>query len=131
MENSNILIDTSIIVDHLRKKNKSKSKFWKLANAFNCAISTITLFELYSGAKNNSQKKDIDIISALMDIIPYDANQAKMASEIFHTLKKDNKLIEYRDIFIASCAIEQNIPLATPNKKHFDRIENLRLLTNE
>ena len=30
MENNRILIDTSIVIDYLRKKNKAKSQFIKL-----------------------------------------------------------------------------------------------------
>ena len=37
-------------------------------------------------------------------------------------------LIEFRDILIASSAIAQNIPLATLNHKHFNRIDDLNIL---
>ena len=126
MENSDILIDTSIIIDYLRKVNKSKTEFWRVINEYNCAISTVTLYELYSGAKNDKQKKELDIILSFLEIIPFDISQAKYASDIFQTLKKENKLIEFRDIFIASCAISKKLPLVTLNKKHFERIDGIK-----
>jgi predicted nucleic acid-binding protein len=95
---------------------------------YECTISTVTLYELYSGAKKDTQKEDVDILESMLEIIPFDALQAKKASEIFQTLKKENKLIEFRDIFIASCAISKKIPLATLNKKHFERIKDIQLL---
>ncbi|NEW59718.1 type II toxin-antitoxin system VapC family toxin [Sulfurovum sp. bin170] len=128
MEDSRILIDTSVIIDYLRKQNKKSTKFWKLMSEYECTISTVTLYELYSGAKKDTQKEDVDILESMLEIIPFDALQAKKASEIFQTLKKKNKLIEFRDIFIASCAISKKIPLATLNKKHFERIKDIQLL---
>ena len=128
LEYSRALIDTSIIIDYLRKQNKQKSEFWRLMNEYECAISTITLFELYSGAKNKQQKEDVDTLRAYLEVIAFDDRQAKEASKIFQTLKKQNRLIEFRDIFIASCAITKQIPIATLNIDHFERIEDIQLL---
>ena len=128
MENSKILIDTSVIIDYLRKKNKKSTIFWKLVNNYECSISAITLFKLYSGARKDTQKEDVNILKSVLEIIPFDAFQAEQASVIFQTLKKENRLIEFRDIFIASCAISNKIPLATLNKRHFERIEYIKFL---
>lgn len=122
------MIDTSVIIAYLRKQKKEKSEFWSLIQKYECAISTITLFELHSGAKNTHQREDVETLKAYLEIVPFDTLQAKQASIIFQILKKSNKLIEFRDIFIASCAISQNIPLATLNRDHFERIDNIKLL---
>ena len=63
-----------------------------------------------------------------LEVLDFDREQSKVASNIFRSLKSKNKLIEFRDIFIASCAITSNIPLATLNTKHFKRIDGLILL---
>ena len=97
-------------------------------NEYECAISTVTLYELYSGAKKDTQKEDVNILKSMLEIISFDALQAEQASNIFQTLKKENRLIEFRDIFIASCAISKKIPLATLNKRHFERIKDIELL---
>ncbi|NIM11069.1 MAG: PIN domain-containing protein [Candidatus Aminicenantes bacterium] len=55
----NLLIDTSIIIDHLRKKNKNKSQLYNLVGKYTLFISTITVFELYTGAINDQKKQDI------------------------------------------------------------------------
>jgi predicted nucleic acid-binding protein len=39
------------------------------------------------------------------------------------------KSIEFQDLIIAATAISFNNPLATINKKHFDNIEGLDLIT--
>ena len=130
MEYRKVLVDTSVIIDYLRKTKKEESIFWKVINNYDCVISVVTIFELYSGAKNKQHIEAVDKVISFLEILSFDTPQAKLASKIFKILKEKNKLIEFRDIFIASCAIGENIPLVTLNDKHFKRIEDLVLLTN-
>ncbi len=41
----------------------------------------------------------------------------------------DILVIEMRDIFIGATAVVYDMPLATLNKEHFERIEKLQLIT--
>ena len=118
MEYSEVLVDTSIIIEYLRKINKEKTLFWKIINTYECYISSVTVFELYSGAKEYSHKEALDIVLSHLNILPFDTEQAKISASLSQKLKAKNKLIEFRDIFIASSAIAKQIPLATLNKKH-------------
>jgi len=78
-----------------------------------------------SGSKNS----DFDtLLFKYIEIIAFEKNQADIASNIFKDLKKKNALIEFRDILISSCAIFEDISLATLNTKHFKRIEALNLI---
>lgn len=43
-------------------------------------------------------------------------------------LKKSRNQIEIADLFIAATALSYKIPLATLNRKHFDRVESLKLV---
>ena len=87
--------------------------------------SSICYFEYMAGSKNREfDKKLFENIK----VIAFDKEQAIVASEIFKNLKKNNKLIEFRDILIASTSISLNIPLSTLNKKHFDRIDGLEIV---
>ena len=128
MEYSEVLIDTSLIIEYLRKTNKEKTLFWEIINTYECYISSVTVFELYSGAKETSHYEALDTVLAYLTILPFDTEQAKISSSLFQKLKAKNKLIEFRDIFIASSAIAKKIPLATLNKKHFKRIDALELI---
>ena len=91
MDNPKLLIDTSIIIDHFRKKDKSNTRLIQLYNKYSLYISSVTVFEL-----------------------------CKLLTE--------NKMIEFRDIFIASSAIVNKLPLATFNLNHFARINGIRLI---
>jgi predicted nucleic acid-binding protein len=71
METRNVLIDTSIIVDHLRKKNKSKSELYKIINTYNLFVSTVTIYELFAGATDEQKRKDINDFIILVKILPF------------------------------------------------------------
>lgn len=125
---SGILTDTSVIIDFLRKKNKRHSVLWKLREKHECFMSSITLFELQCGAKTERHFDDIGKIRKWIKPLPFDIEIAEIASTIYRDLKRNNNLIEFRDIFIAATAISEKLCLATLNTKHFQRIKDIELL---
>lgn len=128
MDNRDILIDTTIIIDFLRKQNKQATYLWKVKEAgFIIRISTITVFELYAGAITDTHKDDLQKLLKWFEIIPFDFETARISAEIYKNLKKENQLIEFRDIFIAATSIKANISLLTLNKKHFNRIKDVKI----
>jgi len=51
-----VLLDTSILIDYFRKKDKTKTMFYQLADDFDeYKISAVTEYEIYSGT-NEDQK---------------------------------------------------------------------------
>lgn len=64
-----------------------------------------------------------------MIILPFNTETALIAATIDNELKKISKQIDLADLFIAATAISANIPCATLNKKHFERIEKLQLIS--
>ena len=126
MESKSILIDTSIIIDHLRKKNKTNTVFFKLvSHNYNLYISSITLFELLSGAIDAQKVKDIKTTLSFVKILDFDSSSAEKASAAYLHLKKRNSLVDVRDLFIAASAITNNLPVSTLNHKHFQNIPEL------
>ena len=51
MEDKRILIDTSVVIDHFRKKNKRKSLLYELARESTLFLSAISKFEFLVGAE--------------------------------------------------------------------------------
>ncbi|MEI6425248.1 MAG: type II toxin-antitoxin system VapC family toxin [Lentisphaerota bacterium] len=128
MESKDVLVDTTIIIDHLRKKNKSSTIFFKLvSDNYDLHISVITLFELLSGAIDEQKGKDIKTTLSFVKILNFDSSSATKASELYLQLKKRNRLVDIRDLFIAASAITQNLPVSTLNLKHFQRIPDLKI----
>ena len=127
MEAGSILIDTSIIIDHLRKKNKKKSRLFNIIENYDLFISTITIYELFAGALDETKRKDINDFLILAEILPFTRETAECAGDIYLTLRNQNELIDARDIFIAATALIHQLPLMTLNVKHFNRIDELRI----
>jgi predicted nucleic acid-binding protein len=50
MASERLLIDTSILIDHLRKTEKDKTVFYQLAPNFEFVVSAITEFEFSVGS---------------------------------------------------------------------------------
>jgi len=92
MEFPKLLIDTSIIIDFLRKKNKENTLFWKIINEYECYISTITEFELFCGAITDEKKRELEKIINLLQIINFDENASLKSAEIFLSLRKKTKI---------------------------------------
>ena len=122
------MIDTSIIIDHLRKKIKKKSQLYKIIDSHNLFTSTITLYELFAGATNEKKREDINDFIILVNVLPFTREAAERAGEIYLSLRNKNEIIDVRDILIGATAVTHNLPLMTLNVKHFERIEGLRIL---
>ncbi|MDN3582601.1 type II toxin-antitoxin system VapC family toxin [Mucilaginibacter flavus] len=124
-----ILLDTSILIEHFRKKDQTKTTLFELTKAgYRFAVSTITEYEIYAGAFDN-QIEFWNLFFQKMEVLAFDSKVAVTVSEIITALKKINKVIEAADLFIAATAVCYNTPCATLNKKHFERIEKLRLIS--
>lgn len=129
MELPRILIDTSIVIEHLRKQNRRKSILYRIADDYALYASTRVEFELYAGATDPQKWHDVHDILSWCTILPFTSDVAATAAALYRELKVANQLIEIRDIFIASTALTYTLPLMTLNLGHFDRIEGLQLLS--
>ena len=123
-----ILVDTSILIDYYRKTNKANSAWVALIDkGYEFAISAITKYELYSGA-TQSQITFWNSILASISVISLDESCVDTAVQINAVLKQKRKQIDLADLFIAATAMTSNLPIATLNKKHFDRIDGLNVV---
>jgi predicted nucleic acid-binding protein len=128
MADKTLMVDTSILIDYYRKTDKENAIWIKLIrDGYRFAISSITKYEIYSGA-TPSQLEFWNKVLTTIDIISFDESCVDVAVELNASLKKKRKQIEIADLFIAATALCHNLPFATLNKKHFERIEQLKLV---
>jgi tRNA(fMet)-specific endonuclease VapC len=123
-----MVIDTGIFIEHLRAKDKSSTILFGLADETELFISAVSLYELYMGATSKEKMQDIINLTSDLTILPFTDEIALKAGQIYHQLRASNQLIEFRDIFIAATCLVFNLPIATLNKKHFRRIDSLKIL---
>ncbi len=128
MADKTLVIDTTLLIDYFRKTDKSKSRLVQLSERFDqLAISTVTEFEVYSGATETQLTFWNELLSEII-VLPFDSQAAHIAVEIQRDLKKLRKSIEKADLFIAATAVANRLTLDTLNRKHFDNIKQLALL---
>ncbi|SFQ56963.1 type II toxin-antitoxin system VapC family toxin [Parafilimonas terrae] len=122
------LVDTTILIDYFRKTDKANSKLIALFDqGYDFSISAITHYEIYSGA-TSAQLPFWTSMLARTEVLFFDQTISQTAVDINAMLKQKRKQIGIADLFIAATAISNNLPLATLNRKHFDRIDGLPLL---
>ena len=124
MDKELICIDTTVLIDYYRKKDKSKSILVELSRTYNFCISVITKLEILVGVGPETEDFWTGVFSR-MTIIPLNELEVEKASQIIRSLKRQNGIIEIQDILIAATAIVNNVKFSTINRKHFNRISEL------
>jgi len=128
MADNIILIDTSILIDYFRKSDKANSKLISLVKSgYNFQISSVTEYEIFAGATIMQKNFWLELLENIV-VLPFDKIAASVAVEINANLKLKRKQIAIADLFIAATAISNNIPIATLNLKHFERIDDLQIV---
>ena len=124
-----ILVDTSIIIDFLRQKDKSKTIQIKLEQSgIPLHVSIITHTECFAGKSIWEKKGALQTLKSLFSdikILPLEEGLSVKAGEI--RAKYGSNI---SDAIIASTAISHNLELATLNVKDFKNIKNIKLLVD-
>ena len=129
MADKKIMIDSTILIDYFRKTDKSKSKLVELSMKYDkIYISTVTEFEVINGATNTQLDFWNNMLKGFT-ILDFDSKAARQAAIIVQQLKTKRKSIDKPDLFIASTAVSHGLTLDTANKKHFEFIDSLNLLS--
>ena len=120
-----MLIDSSLIIDFLRRRDKSSSWFHSLvAGGKQLAASVITQAELYAGKsvwEKHRAQNELKLIFSALNILPLSENIAVESGRIRAIYG-----IDLIDAIIAATAISKSLPLATLNPKHFKPITGLK-----
>lgn len=124
-----IFIDTSVLIDHFRKRGNEESLFFQLTTQYKAfGASVIVHYEIMLGATEAQEQYWNNLFADFM-IFPHTYNVNATLISIAKHLKKKSQDIGFRDMIIASSALFLNCPLATINHKHFKNIEGLQLIT--
>lgn len=128
MEAAVVCLDTSILIDFYREKDKRRSAFFQLTNRYKLfAVSIVTEYEILVGSRSDQQEFWEGFFDKVT-ILSFSKSVSDTAVRITKQLKAANKLIEVPDIFIGATALAHNLPIATLNLKHFERIQDLEIV---
>jgi len=128
-ETKPILIDTDIIINHLRGQ-KEETLFLKrvmVQEEFQGLFSVITEVELFAAEKiDEKQAGEINAILNNLNRIGLNSKVARLAGNLLGRFKKSHGL-EMPDAIISASALVHGVLLATKNIKHFAFIPGLLL----
>lgn len=125
-----VIVDTNIIIDHLRlQPTQHDSKLMLLVKQHPkeiLALSVISVQELYEGQSTKDRQKEQYLLATIspLKILPYTYEIAQLAGEIARDVEHP---IELADAAIAATAILNNAALLTLNTKDFVGITRLVL----
>lgn len=125
-----VILDTNIIIDHLRKATDQSllTKMTKNHNNESLGISVISIQELYEGQSTKDLTKENFMLSilGLLTVLPYNTEVAKLAGKI---ARDSNESIDLGDAAIAATTILNGAQLLTLNEKHFKSVPDLKLFS--
>lgn len=138
------LLDTCIIISALRGKDGIQQQICAVGIQ-NCAISELTMAELYIGplrqleslkdddreftaeAKHcSAQLESLELIPSKIAVLPWGGCSFTFA-KIHEQLRHAGLQIEDFDLMIGAQAVAGDFVLVTGNEKHFDRIPGLTI----
>jgi tRNA(fMet)-specific endonuclease VapC len=122
-----IIADTDVLVDFLRGRGEGAHRVAIELDTKALATTAITAFELRSGARTARQRKAIDTLLAAMTVLPFGPDEARIAAEVRQQLESEGQPIGMADYMIAAVCIGSDGVLVSRNRKHFERIERLKL----
>lgn len=124
---SELLVDTSVIIDFLRRPDKAETRYYSLAaQGQQLAVSIITHTELYAGRsiwEHSRAKRELEVIFSGLTILSLEQRISEQAGHL-----KATHSINLLDAIIAATALQYKLPLSTLNVKDFKKIPELKFI---
>lgn len=125
---TNIVIDTSIIINFTRERNNSLQQLLSAASlkSLKVYIPTVVLFEVFVGREMLAEKQKKKVLKLLDKLIRVGLSEeiALLAAKI---ARETNLPFDIADFIIAATVLKLNAELATDNIKHFKDVPRLKL----
>lgn len=125
-------MDTDV-VSYLLNRHSLAEVYEKLLIGYTPLVSFMTVAELYRGAlkKQWGQRRMAELRSRLRQyaVVPWNLQVCIAFAGICNSAEKKGRPITTADALIAACAVSLRIPLLTHNRRHFDGIDGLDVIS--
>ncbi|OGJ92336.1 MAG: hypothetical protein A2268_06290 [Candidatus Raymondbacteria bacterium RifOxyA12_full_50_37] len=116
------LVDTDILIDALRGTKAAQAFLETHETA--PLISAITVTELFSGVRNEKEKREVSDFCRAFETVPL-TEEIAIRAGILHQRYSRSHGTGLADAVVAATAEVSGVILATGNKKHFPMVENI------
>ncbi|HSS43463.1 MAG TPA: type II toxin-antitoxin system VapC family toxin [Solirubrobacterales bacterium] len=117
-----VVLDTSVLIDHLRGSRAAGDFIAGLSAPPSC--SEVSRIEILQGLRS-SERRPTNRLFSLIEWIPVDESVANRAGELGRRWRRSHPGIDIADLAIAATAELLETQLATNNLKHFPMFEGL------
>ncbi len=124
------LLDTNTCIAVMRGHPVAVQRLAAVAPG-DCAISTITAYELYTGvekcAKPAQERGKVELLLTTVWEIPFDPDAARESARVRALLESQGQPIGPYDVLLAGQALAHSLILVTANTREFSRVPGLVL----
>ncbi|HIH17073.1 MAG TPA: type II toxin-antitoxin system VapC family toxin [Candidatus Diapherotrites archaeon] len=125
-----IILDSDCIIAYLRGKEAATAKLRQLPEQDKeIATTCINIYEVLVGERLYGTPASLDLARkflASLQPLPFEVDAAEQVALLdAEFIRKGNRL-EVLDLMIAAIAVCHEAILVTNNRKHFDRVKNLK-----
>ena len=124
------LLDTGILIRHLRNRPGYRELVGRLADEGQLYIASFTRLEVVRGMRDHEGEATFALLDALWTH-PLDAKTADQAGEMICAWRQKGITISGPDAVIAASALRCRATLVTTNPKHFPMVELMVLGADE
>jgi len=117
MVSNNYLIDTDVLVDHLKGVSAAVKTLNKLTTKGKLFCSVINEAEILAGMRENEEER-VEALFQALNVLDVNREIAQLAGKYRRSYKKSQG-VQITDALIAATASLHNLILVTLNKKHF------------
>jgi tRNA(fMet)-specific endonuclease VapC len=131
------IVDTDVY-SYLHQQNPAMGLLYKPhLDGHTITLSFITVGEQYAGYEKQIVRKNWDVARLAelevrfrsVVIIPYDIEVCRTFGNLKATLEIAGRSVAPNDLWIAACAKRHALTLVTNNRKHFDGIPGLNIIS--
>ena len=120
-----ILVDTDILIAHLRGVDDARSWLRAARTEGPLSVSVVTVAEL-TGGMRSAERREVWALLNVMRSEPVTELVARRAGELRRRFRRSHTGIGLADYLVAATALERGAQLATLNVKHYPMFDDLR-----
>jgi tRNA(fMet)-specific endonuclease VapC len=123
-----IVADSDVLIDALRGRQPGVTQVAQALEAGLLGTTSVTLFELLSGARSEAESAAIEQLLGALPILPFDGSASRAAASLRRELAAQGSPIGMADYMIAGICVSCSAALLTRNRAHFERVPGLALV---
>ena len=121
---SEVLVDTSVVIDYLRGQADARDYLEDLRSGANLATHVVVVAETLVGARDREEQQVIDSFFRPFRVRSVESTDGERSLDLFRSFHLAHG-VEWLDCLIAATCLRLRVPVATLNDKHFSVFPDL------